>query len=206
MNSSKRSIYPLFESVCILDGKIQNAEYHRNRFKTSFEKFYWESPSYDLFEDITIPAFYGTGKTKLRISYNRDGKRVVFSSYQDRNVKSLKIVIHNEIDYDLKFEDRTLLENLFQLRGECDDVLIIRNGLITDTSYANIALYDGENWITPSSCLLRGTKRELLLEAGFIKETEVTYKNIRSFEGFQLLNALLDFDPSVVIPIENIVD
>ena len=45
----------------------------------------------------------------------------------------------DEADYRYKSADRSLLDRLFALRGAADDVLIVRRGLITDTSIANVA-------------------------------------------------------------------
>ena len=34
-------------------------------------------------------------------------------------------------------------------QGDCDEILIIRDNHLTDTSYTNVALYDGQQWFTP---------------------------------------------------------
>lgn len=70
------------------------------------------------------------------------------------------------IDYRYKSTDRKELEALYALRGNQDDVLIVRNNLLTDTSIANVALEKEGVWYTPRTPLLKGTKRALLLEQG----------------------------------------
>ena len=110
----------------------------------------------------------------------------------------------NTIDYDLKFEDRSHLEALFNQKEDCDDILIVRNQRPTDSYYANITFWDGIQWFTPSSYLLKGTKRSQLLKNGIIEELPIELKDLKNFQGFQLINAMLDFRADSVLPIENI--
>ena len=53
------------------------------------------------------------------------------------------------------------------MRGACDEILIIKDGHITDTSISNIVfrLPDGW-WLTPFTPLLKGIMRTYLLESG----------------------------------------
>ena len=205
MNLSTKFIFPLFESICLIDGKIKNAQFHADRFQRSYRKFFWQSPEFELLSDIEIPKEFCHGKVKLRIGYNRFEKKYGFERYQNREIKTLKLIVHNTIDYDLKFENREQLNQLFRLKKNCDDILIIKNGNITDSSYANIIFWDGSNWYTPSTFLLEGTKRSYLLDNGSIKEVNIQKSDLKTFQGFQLINALLDFDPNFYIPIGNII-
>lgn len=44
--------------------------------------------------------------------------------------------------------DRTQLDELFSKRENCDEVIILKNGIVTDTSIANIAIFYENTWIT----------------------------------------------------------
>ncbi len=70
---------------------------------------------------------------------------------------------------------------------------MIKEGLLTDTSIANIAIYDGKQWITPKSPLLKGTFRAMMLEKQLLLEKDVKIKDIKNAQGFALMNALLGF-------------
>ncbi|MEO0570500.1 MAG: aminotransferase class IV, partial [Bacteroidota bacterium] len=85
-----------------------------------------------------------------------------------------------------------------------DDILIVRKGWLTDSYYANIIFWDGTGWYTPSTYLLNGTKRSQLLQGGIIQEAPIQLKDLKSFKGFQLINAMLDFKPGVFLSIDNI--
>lgn len=197
-------MYPLFESVCVLNGEFLNKKYHTERFHRSYQKFYWQNPSYEIFHNVTVPAEHQEGRVKLRISYGREGKQIHFHPYKPKKIERLKIVFDDIVDYDLKFEDRSQLNQIFELREDCDDVLIIKKNAVTDTSYANIIFYDGKIWQTPNTCLLKGTKRSQLLDQGQIFESEIHMNDLGKFESFQVINAMLDFDANFRVPVENI--
>ncbi|NJB37621.1 aminotransferase class IV [Croceivirga sp. JEA036] len=197
-------MFPLFETICIMDGDIQHAEYHEVRFLRSFLKFYGTSPSFSLLQGITIPNTYKKGTVKLKICYNQYNKQYEFSTYAPKKITTLKVVEDNVIDYDLKFTDRSPLTQLWQERGDCDDIIILKNGLLTDTYFANIAFLEGEQWVTPDSCLLQGTCRQRLLDQGILIEQKITLASLQNYSGFQLMNAMLTFSPTFYIPIENI--
>ena len=93
---------------------------------------------------------------------------------------------------------------LFAKKGSCDDVIIVRNGLITDSSYANLIFFDGREWITPKVPLLEGTCRARLLASGKIKTGNIGIKELSAFKGFKLINAMRGMNQKL-IPIEGIV-
>ena len=102
-------------------------------------------------------------RTRCRVVYGENIEEVVYIPYTIRQVSSLKLVPCDDIAYELKSADRSMLNKLFALRGEKDDILIVKNGRITDTSIANVALWNGTEWHTPSFPLLKGTQRQFYL-------------------------------------------
>lgn len=184
------------------NGRLCNTTFHNVRFRRSAkEVFGWNTES--LEELIRIPKEAQTGLYKCRIIYGSCIERIEFHPYRLRPIQSLKIVAGDDIDYSYKFENREAIERLFRLCGECDDVLIIKNGYITDTSIANIAFYDGIKWITPSSPLLKGTQREKLLSEGRIVEDDIKPLDLGVFKKARLFNAMIDFG-EIELPVQNI--
>jgi 4-amino-4-deoxychorismate lyase len=110
----------------------------------------------------------------------------------------------NQFDYSYKYENRTFLNQLFQKRGNCDDILIIKNGVVTDSYYANVVFYDGKNWCTPNTPLLPGTQRAKLLQNGKIRETCVTIKSISKYSLIGLINAMQDLENMPAVAIDKI--
>lgn len=70
--------------------------------------------------------------------------------------------------------------------------LIVRRGLLTDTSIANIALFDGKDWFTPKLPLLRGTCRTALIDNGIIKEKDIRPEELSSYSFVRLFNAMIN--------------
>ena len=84
-----------------------------------------------------------------------------------------------------------------------EEIVIVQQNHLTDTSYTNIALFDGELWITPSTPLLNGTRRKQLLNAGKIIEREVLVTDLNSFQSISLINAMIDLE-ELVLPVSSI--
>ncbi|WP_396633523.1 aminotransferase class IV [Maribacter sp. R86514] len=197
-------MYPLFESVCIENSQIKNADYHEARFRRSYMQLYKTHSTYSLFDGIHLTNLDPNLKYKLRIGYKQHGTRFSFSSYENSIPSSLKLVSDDTISYHVKRNNRKKLNNLYKLKEDFDDVLIIKNGLVTDTSYANILFTDGKQIVTPATPLLEGTCRARLLDHNKISEKRILEAEIQNFESFQLINALNDFDENRWIPIKNI--
>ena len=108
------------------------------------------------------------------------------------NTLSLKLVEDNTIEYAYKFTDRKRIDKLTATRGEFNDILIIKDGMVTDTSYANVVFKDFYgNWLTPSTYLLPGTRRANLLKHKLIIEASIAYKDINKYSEVRLINAML---------------
>ena len=82
---------------------------------------------------------------------------------------------------------------------------MLRKGLLTDSSYANIVLDTGEAWITPVIPLFEGVQRAFLLDNNIIQTTTIHTVELASFKGFQLINAMNPFDPKRFVSVKGIV-
>ncbi len=187
-------MYPLFETICVVNGEMQNIGWHQQRYEKSFTEFYGRPAFAPLTENILIPGFCRSGIFKMRISYNEASKKVEFEEYAVKEITTLQLVEDNTIEYNLKYTDRGRLQKLLEEKGICDDILIVKNGLITDSSFCNIVFFDGSEWVTPATPLLRGTARERLLSSGTITERNIMLAEIKNFCSFKLINSMRDFD------------
>lgn len=192
----------LLESIYLKDGEFRNLLYHEARMQLSTKAVFNSNQKVDL-SALKNEAFPPTGLYKVRVVYDTQIRNVEFVPYEVRLVNSLKLVYDNNINYHHKFLDRTKLEHLYSLRGKADDILIVKNGLITDSFYANVIFKKGGNWFTPTSYLLNGTMRQSLLAEGAIKEASITVENYQHYQSCKLINAMLGMDSSS-IPIEAI--
>ena len=187
------------ETIKIEDGKILNLHFHNLRLNATRKDFFGtQAPLLRLEDFITLPA--STECTKCRVIYAEQIEEITYSAYQMRKVNSLKLVFPNVIEYPYKKENREALQKLFAEKGAQDEVLIVRDGLLTDTSIANVALYDGHEWLTPTHPLLRGTKRAELLARKAIREADIPADSFFSYTKIAIFNAMIDFE-ALVIPI-----
>lgn len=146
------------------------------------------------------------GVYKLRVAYRGDEvTKVDIDRYVPKVIETLRVVDGGDYDYSLKSEDRIGLTRLHEMRGVCDDVLITKGGMVTDTSFCNILFSDGERWVTPKSYLLAGTCRARLIDESIVTEEEVCVSDIKRFKYFMPVNAMLDFDLKRKRSIEGIV-
>jgi 4-amino-4-deoxychorismate lyase len=182
----------LLETISILNGSIQHLSHHQVRLNASQRALFTDYRPIDLGE--VIHPVSTNGQFKCRVRYDRDLIDVTFEPYRPREIRRLKR-IDSTIEYSHKFSDREGLDELFARRGEADDILIVKNGLVTDTSTANIAFYDGSRWYTPKNPLLRGTTRERLVRSGFLIPRDIPIEEIGRFETFALMNAMIGFSP-----------
>jgi 4-amino-4-deoxychorismate lyase len=193
----------LIESVKIRNRHLYNMEAHNARVAHSRRTIFASEKILDLRDYIILPDYIDTGLYKCRIVYAQEVRKVEFLPYTPKPVQNLRIVQDDAIQYQYKFLDRSCIENL--LPGtDADDILIVRQGYLTDTSHANIVFFDGKNWITPDRPILYGTKRQILLKRGVIRSEEILFKDLKRFSKAALINAMLDIGDIPLISIDNI--
>ena len=142
-------------------------------------------------------------RTRCRIVYDTEIRSVEFFPYQIRSVKTLRLVEDNQVDYGCKYANRSALNRCFAQRGACDDVLIVQNGDVTDTTIANVAFWNGETWFTPSTPLLKGTMRASLLDSNQIQEAKIRVEDLSHFSRLRLFNAMISFG-EIELPIQSV--
>jgi len=147
---------------------------------------------------IEIPSDLRQGLVKCRIVYNEDVLEVTYTAYLPKIIESLKLVESNFIDYQYKYLNRNHIKELYAQRGDCDDIIIVKDGMLTDSSYYNIALLKDDLWYTPSTFLLKGTRRQQLIDQGKILEADIPVKDIDQYEKLCLFNAMIDLNKITV--------
>jgi len=194
----------LVESLKLKNGVVQNLEYHQARLNRAMNELFPDVEKIDLAKTIVVPENCISGVFKVRVLYGSSVGNIEIEPYAFRTITSLKVVRHESVDYHLKYTDRQILQQLFAQRENCDDIIIVKNGFATDSFAANLLFFDGETWFTPTTPLLRGTKRQLLLDRGIISEKEIREEDISGFQKVGLINAMIDFEEMPIVPVERI--
>ncbi len=195
----------LLETIRFHQGELENLFYHQQRIHRSRKELFGRNERWDLEEMITIPEHLNPEQTyRCRVVYGAKGLiSVEFIPYSIRPIQSLELVTADSLDYAYKFSDRTALNEL-TAQTKADEILIVKQGLITDTSYTNVALSDGQEWYTPHQPLLAGTRRAALLANGTIIPERLATDDLRYFKEIRLFNAMIDWHQAPTLPISAI--
>lgn len=181
------------ETIKAKDGEVFHMPYHQKRYEDVLKSYgMWESQ--DLSSFINPPK---DGLYRCRVVYTPQSPHaidVTYHKYTKRKISSLKLVYDDFIDYSKKSTCREDIDKLYEQRGSCDDILIVKQGFITDTSIANIAFKFDGMWITPKEPLLKGTTRQRLLDDGKIIQKDIKVQELHKVQTTALLNAMIDFD------------
>ncbi|MFZ4724874.1 MAG: aminotransferase class IV [Paludibacter sp.] len=168
-------------------------ELHQVRLEKAMNVYYPNIKKIGLKDTLDTISYPTKGLYKCRIIFDSVIRKIEFIPYIRREINSLKLVETKIESRTYKLEDRSEFELAFSQRTNCDDVLLVKNGLLTDTSYCNIALYDGENWYTPVKPLLYGVNREQLIKENQLIEKEIKLEELVNFQQICLFNAMLEF-------------
>ncbi|MEP6646094.1 MAG: aminotransferase class IV family protein [Saprospiraceae bacterium] len=195
------------ETICIRDGEPQHLEWHQRRVNATLQNFYPVHHHAWLLEScLDVPPEFQKGLVRCRIVYDVHVLSIHYFLYIPKIINSLKVVEGSAgMDYRYKYSDRTTIEELYNLRADADDILIIKDGWVTDTSIANIAFHKNGRWYTPVIPLLAGTTWKRLIVTGILIPKPIHQTEIMSFDFFKTINSMNDWDQSLACPVSNIV-
>jgi 4-amino-4-deoxychorismate lyase len=177
------------ETIQLRNGKFSLLTYHQRRVNETLQQ-----STFSLREILRTEDFPTVGLFKVRISYTKNEFSITHEPYQQKHIHSLRIVESDRIDYSQKWENRSEIEKLYLQKGEASDIVIVKQKKVTDSSYANLLLWDDHRWITPTSFLLNGVMRQYLLDTGVIQEKAVNYKDMKLYSKVKLINAMVGMD------------
>ena len=187
----------LIETVRLQNGRVRNIKYHNRRCNASRKAIFGSKDLIDLRKIIDTSAAKSP-EVKCRITYDESIKKVEYEPYTIRTIHSLQIIEIGNFEYTFKYKNREKLKTFFDQRGEKDDILMTKNGYITDTYYANVALRKNGKWYTPEDPLLKGSNRERLLEKGIISESNIHMEQMHEFDAISIFNAMIPFKKIVI--------
>lgn len=180
-----------FESIKVENGKLFNIEEHNLRLNKTIKDIFNKNSNIDLKNHIKPPK--DNTLYRCKVIYDDSIKDIQFYPYTPRKIKSFKI-IHSNIKYSHKYADRVSIDKLFLQRDSCDDILIVgENGLLKDTSIANIAVKKGDIWFTPKSPLLHGSMKNRLIKENILYEKDLFIQDIKNIDSFVIINTMIGF-------------
>jgi 4-amino-4-deoxychorismate lyase len=175
-----------FETIKCEDNEIFNLEYHNKRVANTIGlNINLQEYIYPISEELL----------RCKVIYNDfEILNVEYFPYRKREINSFKLIFNDEISYSKKYLNRENLDELFSKKENCDEVIIIKNGIVTDTSIANIAILYEDTWLTSKNYLLSGTTRARLIEERVLIEKDISVKMLKKASKIALMNAMIGFD------------
>ena len=201
--SPEQSAAPLLlETIKIEDGIIHNLHYHQDRCTKSRQKLFHSSDILDL-SSLLMDA-PKTGLYRCRILYGEVLHSIEYIPYTQKKIERLKI-ISSDIEYSFKYANRDALNALLESNKDVDEVIIEKEGYLTDTTISNIAFLDGKQWVTPTKPLLEGTMRAKLIDEGFLQTKQIKKEDLQNYSQVALMNAMIGFEILNMDTIQNII-
>lgn len=191
------------EAIKMNDSTFFNLEYHQKRINRTLQHFYQTEIDISIIKDI-IPSYAKEGLFKCRVVYSDIIEKVEFIPYFFRYLGEIGVVTDDEINYSYKYTDRSKINELLQKSG-CDDIIIVKNGFVTDSSFSNLVFKSSKGFFTPRDCLLPGTKRQLLLDKNLIKDIRIHVNDIHKFDEVYFINAMIDITDEMKIETSSLV-
>lgn len=190
------------ETIRCRDGRLENLTFHQQRLDRTRRHFFGAAPPLWLDESVAVPANLAPTQTyRCRVIYGQEIESVEFIPYEIRPIRALRLVIADGLDYAFKYADRAALDALRVGCAADEEALIVKNGLLTDTTYANVALFDGATWYTPHQPLLEGTRRAQLLAEGVLIRERLAVGDLPLFQKIRLFNAMISWEAAVELPV-----
>ena len=181
------------ESIQLNNGEFKRLELHQERIRKAMNDFYPGYKTIDLIESLNRTSFPSEGLFKCRVTYDSGIRNIEYNSYIRPEIHTLQLVVTKMESTPYKKENRSELNAAFAFRKNCDDIILVKNELLTDTSFTNIALFDGVNWCTPRAPLIYGVNRSQLVNQKILVEKDILSSELVNFKRVSLFNAMNEF-------------
>ena len=193
---------PLFtEVIRVQDGEFCRPEPHAARMAATMEHFFGSGAGACL--PAEVPEGMREGLVKCRVVYDESVRRGEFAPYRLRRIASVALVRADGLDYRYKYADRSTLEELRRGSG-CDEVVLLQEGFLTDSSFSNIVLGDASGLYTPDWPLLAGTRRAELLRTGRVTARPIRAEELEHYAYLWFVNAMVGLEDDLCFSVKNI--
>ena len=192
-------MYLFFESIRLLNGIASDLNYHQARVNKTISDH--QGIPIDLELLRKMENFPAQGLYKWRVSYNTLGDTAsIIQAYNAQHPTKINLIDADHIIYRYKYENREAINQLLSQSG-ASDIIMVRQGLLTDASYANLAFFNGAEWHTPKKPMLEGTQRAKLIDHAVLIEKDIYVNQLGQYQSFKRINAMITWDDSPELPI-----
>ena len=193
------------ETIRVQDGHARHVADHIDRMRRTALHFGFTAPALPADLDALVPHDLRTGIVRCRIVYGHTLREITFTPYRRRRLERLIAVDAGTMDYAFKYADRSPLARPNIPLSEADELLFVRGGYVTDTSYTNLILRRGDELITPDTFLLDGTCRRRLLRTTQVRTAQVRLSDLPAYDELLLVNAMMPLGEALRLPVTSVV-
>ncbi|HAQ39250.1 MAG TPA: aminotransferase class IV [Saprospiraceae bacterium] len=198
-------MYPFLETIKIDHGQVRNLEFHQQRMDKTIRDMYQVLNPILLSEQITCPAQLNDQVVKCRVLYDLGSLDTSFESYFLKEKIFFRVVHVVKRFYPYKYTDRSVINDLMLHKQACDDIIIVVDRMLTDSSVANLVFRKNKSLYTPEQPLLRGTKRQSYIDQGRIRPRKILVSELQTYDAFKCINAMMDLEDTDWLPVSNII-
>lgn len=195
----------LIESIKLNNGKFYHLDLHQNRMNDSIEKLFKIKPQFSLNKILKTTDYPSQGLYKCRLVYKNTIEEIKFTPYKKKEISDVKLVENKHCTYSHKYLDRSFFIDLIEEYPDYNEFIITKNGSITDATYANVIFWNGEEWHTSNTPLLKGVQRAYLLSNGKILEKPITINELNKYSKFALINAMMDMEDKIEFTMDHLI-
>ena len=193
------------ETIRVQDGHAHHVADHIDRMHRTALHFGFSTPALPADLDALVPHDLRTGIVRCRIVYGHTLREITFTPYRRRRLERLIAVDAGAMDYAFKYADRSPLARPQIPLTEADELLFVRDGYVTDTSYTNLILRRGDELVTPDTFLLDGTCRRRLLRTAQVRTAQVRLSDLSAYDELLLVNAMMPLGEALRLPASSVV-
>lgn len=151
-----------------------------------------------------VESQHPDGLFKCRVLYGGAAPEVEVGPYSPL-VRRCVSIVSTDMDYSYKYADRSRLDALLRSAGS-DDVIIVKNGLVTDSAIANLVFESPQGLFTPRVPLLEGVQRAHLLQQNVIMPIDIRVDDLRRYEKVHFINAMVPLGTGTTMRMEGLKD
>ncbi|MEZ4948713.1 MAG: aminotransferase class IV [Saprospiraceae bacterium] len=175
--------------------------WHQRRLDKTFEEIFPGEKPHSLSDLIMVHESFDVEKVKCRFLYDSKNVEIQFLPYQKHQIESLPFWNILTLFTIIMGKSRSRRKGK-DLLLPFQSIVFLRNRLITDGIYSNVAFLKNGKWYTPAHPVLEGTCRARLLELGIIQPSVIKTSDLHQFESVRLFNAMTGWEDSWEIPME----
>ena len=112
----------LFETIRLENGEFFNLDFHQKRMDESRAACGFLSTKVSLLLSLSKTNVPKTGLWRCRVSYSETIERIEVFEYSILKIKQIALIEAPEIQYDLKWEDRSVFQKLLAANPDFQEI------------------------------------------------------------------------------------